>query len=107
MMQVSSEPASSLAPTHDACAGHEAADQTPQHSSCAACLACTALPNAVSLGAYTADTPRDTALGNAVSLGVSAVYAPAPLIAYAVKPLSEVTLDGLLRPPQRHSATAQ
>jgi hypothetical protein len=88
MMQVSSKPDSSLAPTHDACAGHDAADQTPQHSSCSACLACTALPNAA-------------------SLSVSAVYAPAPLIAYAVKPLSEVTLDGLLRPPQRHSATAQ
>ena len=88
MMQVSPEPDSSLAPTHDACAGHDAADQTLQHGSCTACLACTALPNAA-------------------SLSVSAVYAPAPLIAYAVKPLSEVTLDGLLRPPQRYSATAQ
>ena len=88
MMQVSSKPDSSLAPTHDACAGHDAADQTLQHGSCTACLACTALPNAV-------------------SLSMSAVYAPAPLIAYSVKPLTEVTLDGLLRPPQRHSATAQ
>ena len=84
-MQDSPVPDVSMVTTHDACTGHEAADQTPQHGSCAACLACTALPNAV-------------------SLSMSAVYAPALLVAYSVKPLTEVTLDGLLRPPRRHNA---
>ena len=84
-MQDSPVPDVSMVTTHDACTGHEAADQTPQHGSCTACLACTALPNAV-------------------SLSMSAVYAPALLVAYSVKPLTEVTLDGLLRPPRRHNA---
>ncbi|MFZ8954749.1 MAG: hypothetical protein ACO2ZW_07100, partial [Burkholderiaceae bacterium] len=75
----------SIAATHDACTGHEAADQTQQHGSCTACLACTALPNAV-------------------SLSMSAVYAPALLVAYSIKPLTEVTLDGLLRPPRPTNA---
>ena len=84
-MQASPAADVSMAMTHDACTGHEAADQTPQHGSCAACLACTALPNAV-------------------SLSMSAVYAPALLVGYSVKPLTGVTLDGLLRPPRRHNA---
>ena len=84
-MQATHAPDVSIASIHDACTGHEAADQTPQHGSCAACLACTALPNAV-------------------SLSMSAVYAPALLVGYSVKPLTGVTLDGLLRPPRRHNA---
>lgn len=84
-MQASPAPDVSMAMTHDACTDHDAADQTPQHGSCTACLACTALPNAV-------------------SLSMSAVYAPALLVAYSVKPLTEVTLDGLLRSPRRHNA---
>jgi len=84
-MQDSPAPDVSMVMTHDACTGHGAVDQTPQHGSCTACLACTALPNAV-------------------SLSMSAVYAPALLVGYSVKPLTEVTLDGLLRPPRRQNA---
>jgi hypothetical protein len=84
-MQASPAPDVSMAMTHDACTGHEAADATTQHGSCTACLACTALPNAV-------------------SMSVSAAHAPRLLVAYSVKPLTEVTLDGLLRPPRRHNA---
>ena len=84
-MEATHAPDVSIAATHDACTGHEAADQTPQHGSCAACLACTVLPNVV-------------------SLSMSVVYAPALLVGYSVKPLTEVTLDGPLRPPRRHNA---
>jgi hypothetical protein len=84
-MQVSPAPDVSMAAMHDACSGHEATDQTLPHSVCTACLACMALPNVM-------------------SLSLLAVYAPALLVAYSAKPLTEVTLDGLLRPPRRHNA---